>query len=332
MQHRSTVQIGRTHGQHALPITFGFWIATIMSRLLYNIEQADMYASGLVGKIAGAVGAYNAQKGLGIFEHHGVRFEDRVLDRLGLKPALISTQIVPPEPLAYYLYSMLMLSGAFGQFGRDGRNLMRTEIAELSEPFERGQVGSSTMAHKRNPLNFENIEGTFFKNVAEFLKVLMTVISEHQRDLVGSTISRDFPTIVINAVSQMDTLMRKNKAGVPFLSRVKVNVEACRRNAQSSGNTILAEPLYLMLQMNGYRGDAHKLVNEQAMEFVSPVCNLYMAIEMIAEDNPEVAAAWAAIPAEMRALFRNPEQYAGRAAEQTDEVCARVEDYLRLHS
>jgi adenylosuccinate lyase len=255
-----------------------------------------------------------------------------VLDRLGLKPALISTQIVPPEPLAYYLYSMLMLSGAFGQFGRDGRNLMRTEIAELSEPFERGQVGSSTMAHKRNPLNFENIEGTFFKNVAEFLKVLMTVISEHQRDLVGSTISRDFPTIVINAVSQMDTLMRKNKAGVPFLSRVKVNVEACRRNAQSSGNTILAEPLYLMLQMNGYRGDAHKLVNEQAMEFVSPVCNLYMAIEMIAEDNPEVAAAWAAIPAEMRALFRNPEQYAGRAAEQTDEVCARVEDYLRLHS
>ncbi len=331
LKHRSTVQIGRTHGQHALPITFGFWIATIMSRMLYNIEQADMYASGLVGKIAGAVGAYNAQKGLGIYEHNGVRFEDRVLGRLGLKPAPISTQIVPPEPLAYYLYSMLMLSGAFGQFGRDGRNLMRTEIAELSEPFEKGQVGSSTMAHKRNPLNFENIEGTFFKNVAEYLKVLMTVISEHQRDLVGSTISRDFPTIVINAVSQMDTLMRKNKAGVPFLARVKVNVEACRRNAQSSGDTILAEPLYLMLQMNGYRGDAHKLVNEEAMNFVSPVCNLYMAIEMIAEGNPEVAAAWGAIPAEMRALFRNPELYAGRAAEQTEEVCARVEDYLHLH-
>lgn len=326
--HRSTVQIGRTHGQHALPITFGFWIATIMSRLLYNMGQADTFNAGLVGKIAGAVGAYNAQTGLGIFERNGMRFEDRVLGRLGLKPAWISTQIVPPEPLGYYLYSMLMLSGAFGQFGRDGRNLMRTEIAELSEPFEKGQVGSSTMAHKRNPLNFENIEGTFFKNVGEYVKVLMTVISEHQRDLVGSTISRDFPAIVINAVSQMDTLMRPNKAGVPFLTRVKVNAEACKKNAQSSGDTILAEPLYLALQMNGYRGDAHKLINEEAMAFVSPVCNLYMAIEFLMEDNQELAEAWNRIPAEMKALFSNPENYVGRAAEQTDAICARVQDYI----
>ncbi len=326
--HRNTVQIGRTHGQHALPITFGFWIATIMNRLLYNIQAADNCATKLVGKIAGAVGAYNAQKGLGMMERNGARFEDCVLDKFGLKPAPISTQIVPPEPLAYYLYAILMLSGAFGQFGRDGRNLMRTEIAELSEPFETGQVGSSTMAHKRNPINFENVEGTYFKNVGEYVKVLMTVISEHQRDLVGSTISRDFPTLVVNAVSQMDTLMRPNKAGVPFLARVKVNVDACRRNLEYSGDTILAEPLYLALQMYGYRGDAHKVINDKAMKLVGPGISLVGAVELLAEQDGELATAWKQIPPEMHSLFRSPETYVGTAAEQVDAVCERASAYI----
>ena len=330
--HRNTVQIGRTHGQHALPITFGFWIATIMNRLLYNMQAADGYANNLVGKIAGAVGAYNAQKGLGILECGGVRFENAVLARLGLKPADISTQIVPPEPLAYYLHSILMLSGAFGQFGRDGRNLMRTEIAELSEPFETGQVGSSTMAHKRNPINFENIEGTYFKNVGEFVKVMMTVISEHQRDLVGSTISRDFPTIVVNAVSQMDTLMRPNKAGVPFLARVKVNVDACRRNLEYSGDTILAEPLYLALQMHGYRGDAHKLINERAMKLIRPGVSLVSAVEELTLEDAELAAAWQQIPGEMHAMFYSPATYIGTAAEQVDAVCKRATVYATSFS
>lgn len=333
-RHRNTVQIGRTHGQHALPITFGFWIATIMNRLLYNITEANRYADGLVGKIAGAVGSHNAQKGLNIFERNSVRFEDRVLSKLGLKRAAISTQIVPPEPLAYYLFSILALSGAFGQFGRDARNLMRTEIAELSEPFEATQVGSSTMAHKRNPVFFENIEGTYFKNVGEYVKVLMTMISEHQRDLVGSTISRDFPTLVINVVSQMETLMRKDKMGFPFLERVKVNVDACRRNLLYSGDLILAEPLYLALQMHGYRGDAHKLINEKAMRLIGTssvhgsVGTLVQALELLSAEDSDLAEAWDQIPSEMHTLFRNPETYIGDAAAQVDSVCERARLYI----
>src|SRR3989344_4309301 len=123
-KHAGQVQIGRTHGQHALPVTIGFWFATILSRVLFNAERMNEHAAGLVGKISGAVGAYNAQVGLG-FTGHSADFEALVLERLGLKPAPISTQILPPEPLAYYLFSILCLSAALGQFGRDARHLMR---------------------------------------------------------------------------------------------------------------------------------------------------------------------------------------------------------------
>ncbi|OGI25196.1 MAG: hypothetical protein A3J76_03325 [Candidatus Moranbacteria bacterium RBG_13_45_13] len=143
------IQIGRTHGQHALPITVGFWLATILSRLLYNWQKMEESCNGLVGKISGAVGAYNAQIGLGIQALCGDKtFERRILEKVGVKPALISTQILPPDPLAYFLFSCNMMSATFGQFGRDCRHLMRSEIAEIGEPFEKDQSGSSTMAQK----------------------------------------------------------------------------------------------------------------------------------------------------------------------------------------
>jgi adenylosuccinate lyase len=331
-RHVDRVQIGRTHGQHALPTTVGLWFSAILSRVLYNAIEMDRYAAGLVGKISGAVGAYNAQVGLGINGRNSIVFEDRVLEELGLKPAPISTQILPPEPLAYYLFSALGLSASFGQLGRDARHLMRSEIGELAEPFSKDQVGSSTMAHKRNPLTFENIEGTWIKNRNEFGKVLDTMISDHQRDLVGSTVSRDFPTLIVNLVLQLDTLLRQDKDDPrPFLTRVRVSEEACKRNLAMSGDTILAEPLYLALQMYGYPGDAHEVINHKAMPLVYDDRTLVQAVQLLTEEDAELRVAWENIPLDLRTLFHEPWNYVGRAQEKVWETCARAGAYLGAH-
>jgi adenylosuccinate lyase len=328
------VQIGRTHGQHALPITVGFWFATILNRILYNARIMEHHAGQLVGKISGAVGAHNAQVGLGIAERCGEKsFEERVLEKLGLKPAPISTQILPPEPLAYFLFSCAMLSASLAQFGRDARHLMRSEIGEVAESFEEGQVGSSTMAHKRNPINFENLEGMWLRTKNEFGKVLDTLISEHQRDLVGSSVARDFPIIVVNLTQQLDTLLRKNKQGRSFLSRISIDVAACRRNFRQNAHLILAEPIYIALQMAGYEGDAHELVNRHAISIAQrDGVPLIAAIETIAITDPDVRQAIVNIPAYLLELLATPEAYVGDATAKALDVAAAAENYLSQSS
>jgi adenylosuccinate lyase len=322
-------QIGRTHGQHALPITVGFWLASTLSRLLMSIQSANRAAQHLVGKISGAVGAYNAQVGLGIAERCGrLTFEQRVLAQLSLESAPISTQILPPEPLADYLFNCLKLSAALGQFGRDCRHLMRTEIGEVSEPFEQGQVGSSTMAHKRNPIHFENLEGTWLKNQVEFGKVLACMVSDHQRDLVGSSIVRDFPTIVVNLVLQLNTLLRESD-GKPFILRIAVDPEACRRNLEMQGDVILAEPMYIALQMAGYKGDAHELVNHKAMPRArAENVPLLEGLQMVINEDPDALDVWRNIPHSTIQMLNHPEKYVGAAQDKAIQVAKVAEVYL----
>jgi adenylosuccinate lyase len=317
-------QIGRTHGQHALPITVGFWLATILNRLFYNYLEMKRFNEGLVGKISGAVGAYNAQVGLGITDQKR-NFEKAVLEKLGLKPAKISTQILPPEPLAYFLFSCTMMSATLGQFGRDGRNLMRTEIGEISEEFSVNQVGSSTMAHKRNPINFENTEGMWLKTKNEFGKVLDTLISEHQRDLVGSCVSRDFPIIIVNLQQQLNTLLRTDAQNRTFLSKISINQGGCQKNLRQSAGFVIAEPLYIALQIAGYQEDAHVLVNKVLMPMAqSENITLLNALERIAEQNDAIAEVFTKIPQETLFLLRNPESYTGYAQEKAREISNMV--------
>lgn len=338
MELADVVQIGRTHGQHALPITVGFWLATILNRILTNIKSADSAANQLVGKISGAVGCYNAQIGLGIAMRcgNGKTFEDRVLQKLGIYPAQISTQILPPEPLADYLFACVKLSAALAQFGRDGRHLMRTEIGELGEPFEQGQVGSSTMAHKRNPINFENLEGMWVSNQFEFGKVLATMVSEHQRDLVGSSVARSFPVIVVQLVNQLNTLLREAN-GKSFISRISVDSDALARNFASQSHAILAEPIYIALQMAGFEGDAHEFVNHKAMPYsrihgislLEATKLLLVGVEHEgSREGDENRDVWKRIPAETLTLLEHPKSYVGEAASKALEIAESAKTYL----
>ena len=325
------IQIGRTHGQHALPITIGFWLATILYRIVYNLNEMNVYSESLRGKIAGAVGAHNAQIGLGFSSLcDNKSFEARVLEKLGLQPAPISTQILPPEPLAYFLFSCCSLSAALGQFGRDCRHLMRSEIAEIAEEYEEGQVGSSTMAQKRNPINFENIEGMWLRTKSEFGKVLDCLISEHQRDLVGSSLMRDFPIIVINLQQQLDTLLRKNKAGIPFLQRIKVDSVACERNFALNSNVVLAEPLYIALLIAGFKGDAHEFINSTLVPLATKEkIPLIEALEELAKKDGSLKEVVVNIPTQTRVLLYRPDCYTGDAHGKSLEIADWAEEKIK---
>lgn len=314
------VQIGRTHGQHAVPVTVGFWLAGILSRLTYCAEDLYEATCCLTGKISGPVGAYNAQRVMGIAEGCE-NLEQLVLERLGLQTAKLSTQVLPPEQLANFLFAAVKMSAVLGQFGRDCRHLMRSEIGELYEPFEKGQVGSSTMAHKRNPINFENLEGMWLRTKNEFGKVLDTMITDHQRDLVGSSVARDLPIILINLCKQLETLLRE-KDGKTFLQRINVDKEACRRNFEVNAEFVLAEPLYIALQIAGYEGDAHHLVNHVVIPHAREKgLTLLEALHDIAGDrNDDTRDVLAKMSDEFVRILRQPSQYTGLAKEKAEEA------------
>ena len=334
-EHAKTLQIGRTHGQHALPITAGLWLATILSRLHVTAIAMNASVLALAGKASGAVGACNAQVGLGIDELCGdLTFEERVLERLGLPSigcVLLSTQIVAPESLAFYLENVASATAVLGQFGRDCRNLMRSEIMEVGEPFAAGQVGSSTMAHKRNPINFENLEGMWERTKAELGKISSIRVSEHQRDLVGSSVMRDLPIIPINLCQQLDTLLRRKGSEPCFLEKISIDKESCLRNLRKEGDFILAEPMYIALQMAGYEGDAHHVVNHRAIPLAREKgISLHAAMsEHVVPSEPALQKAWESISPKVRSRFLLPEEYVGQSEKKTLElvelVCERLE-------
>ena len=190
MKEKETIQIGRTHGQHAEPITFGFAIAQFVSRLGSSILKIRKSANNLRGKMAGAVGAYNASS---LFFDNPIKFEEDVLSELGLKPSPISTQIVEAEFFVDYLNSVISAFGVLANLADDMRHLQRSEIGEVGEFFEAKQVGSSTMPQKRNPINFENVKAMWKEFMPRIVTMYLDQISEHQRDLTNSASMRFIP-------------------------------------------------------------------------------------------------------------------------------------------
>jgi adenylosuccinate lyase len=322
-------QIGRTHGQHALPITIGFWFATILFRIVSNLIEMNRHYQELRGKISGAVGAYNAQEHLGF--NKTTNFEACVLEYLGMKPSLISTQILPPEPSARFLHDIVLTSGSIAQFGRDCRHLMRTEISEITEPFSEDQAGSSTMANKRNPISFENMEGMYLMSKNIYGNVFDSIISEHQRDLTGSSLLRSLPTIPVNLQVQLNTLNRLDEGtkSISFLKQIFINENSCMRNLEMSAHTVLGEPIYIALQMAGYTGDAHKLVNKILMKIASQNnTSLMHALTLYSQEDEKVAEATANIPDEVKSLLANPSIYIGLAPQKANEIANWAETTL----
>jgi len=311
---KDTLQIGRTHGQHAEPITFGFAFAQYVNRWGNRILKVKEASANLVGKFSGAVGAYNASS---LFFDDPEGFERELLKELGLKPAEISTQIVPPEPLTDFTHSIVSSFGVLANFARDMRNLQRSEIGEVGEPFEEEQVGSSTMPQKRNPENFENVESMWKKFLPHMVTMYLDQVSEHQRDLTNSCSQRYTPELLVAFDSSVRRMLRVSK-------RLEVDRENMRRNFELNKDKIIAEPLYNLLAFYGHH-DAHEYVRGLAMESY----RTGKSLKELALTDESLQPYLKKFTSAQREVLSDPSKYVGIAAEKTKKLITLWEERLK---
>lgn len=308
-----TVQMGRTHGQHAVPITFGFAVAEYVARLGRRIEVLVHATEELRGKMAGAVGAYNASS---LFFNDPDRFEREVLELLGLRPGSVATQIVEPEFITDFAHALTSTFGVLANFADDIRHLQRTEIGEVGEAFEEGQVGSSTMPHKRNPWNVEHVKSLWKVFAPRMLTVYMDQISEHQRDLTNSASGRFMVELIVGVALAADRLLMVCKKLVVDKGRMEENVNATKE-------MVVAEPLYILLAAVGHP-DAHEAVRRLTLEAEKRGVTL----SRLLDESEELASWLAKLSEQQKAVLRCPETYLGIAERKTLAVCDEWEQRL----
>ncbi len=305
LREKETVQIGRTHGQHAVPVTFGFTMAEYVSRLGNRIKEINNSALTLRGKISGAVGAYNASS---LFFSEPEKFEKSVLEKLGLEPGIYSTQIVEAEYLTDFVHALISCFGVLANFSDDMRHLQRSEIGEVGEFFSEDQVGSSTMPHKRNPINYENVKSMWKQFMPYMITTYQNQISEHQRDLTNSASGRFLAEVITGLLLSANRLIRVSK-------KMGVDNKNIENNFAKNKEFIVAEPLYILLAAHGHP-DAHEAVRKLTLKAEKTGKNLSRLIYNSAELKPYLAN----FNPKQIELLKNPEKYTGIATEKTENV------------
>jgi adenylosuccinate lyase len=316
--HADTPQMGRTHGQHAVPITFGFAVALYVSRFGQRLEQIDRAARNLRGKFAGAVGAYNALSLLR--PDRPAALEADLMQKLGLAAPDISSQVVQPEYVADYVYALASCWGVMANLADDFRHLQRSEIRELrdrkaADP-NSAVVGSSTMPHKVNPKDFENVKSLWKAYMPRMVTVLMDQISEHQRDLTNSASSRfvtEFVTAFAYGVHRLGG----------SLDGVEADAARMREVLEGGKDPVTAEPLYVLLSLAGHP-DAH----EQARVLARQAKAANVSLAQLIRSDKSVQSYFQRLSPEQRAVLDDPARYLGAAAQTTRAVCDEWEKRL----
>ncbi len=251
-RYRDTVCIGRTHGVHAEPTTFGLKLAVHYDEL-GRMEQVLKNAISVVaiGKVSGAVGTY---------AHLDPSVESYICRKLGITPAPISTQIVPRDGYAVFICRLAIIGGVLERMATEIRHLQRTEVLEAEEPFEEGQTGSSAMPHKRNPVSCERVTGMARLLRGYAVTSLENIALWHERDISHSSTER---VILPDATITLDFMLREM---VRILSGMNVYPEKMRKNVELTRGLIFSESVLLALMKEGLtRPEAYKIVQRHAL-------------------------------------------------------------------
>ncbi len=253
LQHKHTVMIGRSHGVHAEPVTFGLKMALWYEetgRALARMERAREVIS--VGKVSGAVGT---------FANIHPSVESHVCRRLGLRPEPVATQVVQRDRHAEFLSALALIASSIEKFSVELRHLQRTEVLEAEEYFSEGQKGSSAMPHKRNPISAENLSGLARVVRANALAAMENVALWHERDISHSSVER---IIIPDSTILIDYMLARFNSLVDRLFVYPKNME---RNMAISKGLFHSETVMLALVEKGIsRETAYSYVQRNAME------------------------------------------------------------------
>lgn len=252
-EHKLTPMIGRTHGIHAEPITFGLKMAHFYDEMRRNLERMKAAKERVShGKISGAVGT---------FAHLQPSIEEYVCKNLGLKPAPISTQIVPRDYHAEFFTTLAIVASSVEKMSLEVRNLQRTEVGEVEEFFAKGQTGSSAMPHKRNPVASENLCGLARLLRGYALSALENIPLWHERDISHSSVER---VIAPDATILLDYMLERVKN---MYKNLMVYPDRMEKNLSMSQGLHHSESILLSLIKKGLtRQEAYKLTQSVAMK------------------------------------------------------------------
>ena len=249
---RHTPQIGRTHGVHAEPITFGLKVANWYAENQRNIGRfADAAAQMRIGKISGAVG--NAS-------HLGPEIEERICQRLGLNVAPVASQVIQRDRHAHYVSTLALIAATLEKIAIEIRHLQRTEVREAEEPFAGEQRGSSAMPHKRNPVTCEQISGLARVVRSNMIAAYENIGLWHERDISHSSVER---IILPDSAILIDYMLAKMSAVV---ANMRVFPERMKKNLDATQGLVFSGQLLQDLVEKGMpRDEAYKTVQENAM-------------------------------------------------------------------
>jgi len=297
---RHTVQVGRTHGVHAEPITFGLKLALWYDEVRRQRGRLERAAEDMrAGKINGAVGT---------FAHIGPEAEQRICARLGLRAAAITSQVLSRDCHGAYIATLANITATLEKIALEIRHLQRTEVREAEEPFSAGQKGSSAMPHKRNPVTCEQICGLARVVRANAQAALENIALWHERDISHSSVER---VILADSTTLTDYLLEKT---IWLVSGMRVYPERMQRNLDMTRGLIFSGQLLLDLAAAGMlRERAYQVVQRHAMQAWEQESDFRAAIEA----DPDVRA------------HLSPEQIAGafsleRQLRHVDQIFARV--------
>ena len=251
-EHRRTPMIGRTHGVHAEPMTFGLKLALWFTELVRDHDRLVRAREAIsVGKLSGAVGTY---------AHLDPSIEQAVCDTLGLTPAPVASQVIQRDRHAELLSTLAITAASLEKFAVEVRGLQKTEIGEVAEPFAKGQKGSSAMPHKRNPIGCEQITGLARLVRGNAMAALENVALWHERDISHSSVER---VIVPDSFCALDHMVRRFTR---IVGGLVVYSERMRDNLERSRGVVFSGTVLLELASQGVsREDAYVMVQRNAM-------------------------------------------------------------------